>query len=740
MAASNQPQQAMNLAALRAEMAGRVGTTLALMGIVLAAVTWPFIPFAAGSSTLLALFLVVFGWGSRRLAASRPRLARRLLAALLPAALLAAMWSLPEAWIPFLAVAPLLVAALLVTGADAVAALAVLVFAALLNFYGWRDYPLVVLALVLVFTVLLTWQTLRALYMALAWADNGQQRVQKLLDLARDRQAEQTALAHSLEQSLISLKRAQSELVAARRYADEARRAKNEFVAKITHELRTPLNVILGFSEMMHLSPEIYAPTTWSPMLRRDVTQVYRNSRYLLEMIDDVLSLSAFDVVEFGLNREPTALEPLLLDSVEYARSLFSAKPVTVEARIAADLPIISLDRTRIRQVLINLINNAQRFTDSGSVCISAHRHAGDILISLSDSGSGIPDHHLPHVFEEFYQGDSTLYGRRGGSGLGLAICKQFVEAHGGRIAVESTLGAGATFTFSLPITAFGAAASPMDADGAALVLVVDAEAGLAGALRRRLGSGQVLHCTAQDDLDSLIALHRPRIVICNQEQQAEQGHDQGISATLPTTLPTTLSTTLSTTLPDEVLWVECSLPGRLWLAHTLAVDEYLAKPVSREALQALLQRLPAPLPQELLVVDDNRSFCLLLERLLSLELPACRVRTAYDLEGARQALAERSPDLVLLDLALGGEQGSQLVDELNEGSTARPRIVLVTGAGDGERLLLEQPSQVVIRKSGGLRPLEVIACLQAIAGALRTGDGATHAAGQGASAAVNGP
>lgn len=184
MVAPSHPEQATNLAALHAEMAGRVGGTLALMGVVLAAVTWPFIPFAAGGSALIALCLVAAGWGSRRLAASHPRLARHLLATLLPLALLVAMWSLPEPWIPFLAVAPLFIAALLVTGSDAVAALIILLFAALLNYYGWRDYPLVILALVLVFTVLLASQTLRTLYMALAWADNSQQRVHKLLDLA----------------------------------------------------------------------------------------------------------------------------------------------------------------------------------------------------------------------------------------------------------------------------------------------------------------------------------------------------------------------------------------------------------------------------------------------------------------------------------------------------------------------------------------------------------------------------
>ena len=727
MVAPSHPEQATNLAALRAEMAGRVGGTLALMGVVLAAVTWPFIPFAAGGSALIALCLVAAGWGSRRLAASHPRLARHLLATLLPLALLVAMWSLPEPWIPFLAVAPLFIAALLVTGSDAVAALIILLFAALLNYYGWRDYPLVILALVLVFTVLLASQTLRTLYMALAWADNSQQRVYKLLDLARDRQAAQTALAHSLEQSLISLKRVQRELVAARRHADEARRAQNEFVAKITHELRTPLNVILGFSEMMHLSPEIYAPTTWSHLLRRDVAQVYRNSRYLLEMIDDVLSLSAFDVVEFGLNREPAAIEPLLLDSVDYARSLFNAKPVTVECRVEAGLPIVALDRTRIRQVLINLINNAQRFTDFGVVCLSARRQGGEILVSLSDSGSGIPEHHLPHVFEEFYQGDSTLYGRRGGAGLGLAICKQFVEAHGGRIAVDSTQGAGTTFSFTLPITTFAAAPAPA-AGSAASLLVVDAETGLADTLRRRLEGWQVVHCTLQDDLESSVLLHHPRAVIHN------YGHNQGGREEQE------IAQGMLSTLPTDILWIDCCLPGRMWLAQTLAVDECLTKPVTREAFQALLQRLPNRTPQEILVVDDNRSFCLLLERLLTVEIADCRVRTAYDLESAHQALAERRPDLILLDLALGSEQGSRLVQQVNAAGDPRPTLVLVTGMGDSERLMLAGSSQVVVRKAGGLRPLEVLNCLQALAASLRSSAPEGPAAAPNALAPVSPP
>lgn len=702
MIAQHQPAEGLNLVALRAEMATRVGTTLIIMGLVLVALTWPLVPFAAAGSVVVALFLIACGWGARRLVDAHPVLARHFLAWLLPSGLLAAMWWLPQPWIPFLAVPPLLVAALLVTGADAAAALAIVLLAWLLNMTGWREYPLPALILALIFTVVLAWQTVRTLYMALAWADNSQERVRKLLDNARDRQAEQAVLTRSLEQSLASLKRAQAELVAARRHADEARRAKNEFVAKITHELRTPLNVILGFSEMMHLSPETYAPATWSPTLRRDVAQVYRNSRYLLEMIDDILSLSAFDVVEFGLNREPTALEPLLLDSAEYARTLFAAKPVSVECAIDPDLPVLLLDRTRIRQVLFNLINNAQRFTDAGAVCLAAHHSGGEVVISLSDSGSGIPEDQRQHVFEEFYQGDRTLYGRRGGAGLGLAICKQFVEAHGGYIGVESKLGHGSTFFFGLPATTGTVSPNLADGPGTETLLVVDAEPGLATLLRRRLAGWQVIHCTPEGDLRSDVAQHDPRAVICNQAGQ------NNWNAVMPAGVP----------------WIECSLPGGLWQTQTLAVDGYLPKPVTREALgQALpriLGKVQRTLPNDILVVDDNRSFCLLLERILAADLPGSTVRTAYDLEEARQALAKRMPDLVLLDLDIGGAEGSQLVQELNEAPSKRPAIILVTGASDSERERQERSSQLVVRRGAGLRPAEVIHCLQVLAGVLR--------------------
>lgn len=707
MSTRNLPDPALNLAALRAEMALRVGTVLTIMGLVLVALTWPLIPFAAAGAVSVALFLIGSGWAARLLARDHPRLARHFLAWLLPAGLLAAMWWLPQPWIPLLAVGPLLAAALLVPGADALAAAAVFLLAFLLNLFGWRDYPLPVLALVLIFTVLLAWQTLRALYTALDWADNSQQRVRKLLDAARDRQAELASLTHSLEGSLASLKRAQGELVAARRHADEARRAKNEFVAKITHELRTPLNVILGFSEMMHLSPETYAPATWSPALRRDVAQVYRNSRYLLEMIDDILSLSAFDVVEFGLNREPTAVEPLLLDSVDYARTLFASRPVAVEQRIEGGLPLLMLDRTRIRQVLINLINNAQRFTDAGSVCLAAQGGGGEVVISLADSGSGIPPDQVAHVFEEFYQGDRTLYGRRGGAGLGLAICKQFVEAHGGRIWVESTPGVGSTFYFALPAAAPAAsAADDPPAGDPALLLVVDSEGGLAALLRRRLPGWQVIHCTPAEDLAGLAALHHPRLVICNGAP------------------PDVLAGALPAGLPGGAPWIECRLPSRLWLAETLAVDGCLAKPVTRQALLAALAPLGPGATEDVLVVDDNRSFCLLLERMLAAGDPSCRVRTAYDLASARQAIAERRPRLLLLDLDIGGESGAELVEELAASQGDGPAILLVTGASARERGRGERSSQLIVRQSGGLRPQEVIHCLGALAGVLRPTEG----------------
>src|SRR5688572_18116870 len=184
---------------------------------------------------------------------------------------------------------------------------------------------------------------------------------------------------------------------------------KERFASNISHELRTPLNIILGFTEIMHLTPEVYGPVNFPPKLQQDVYQIHRNSRHLLDMIDDVLDLSHIELSQFSLNFEWTDLKQFLQDTVELVAKLFQDKPVAFVVKIANDLPEIQIDRTRIRQVMINLINNAQRFTAQGSVTFSAFANETSVIFQVADTGIGIPKDQFHLIFEEFFQVDYSL-------------------------------------------------------------------------------------------------------------------------------------------------------------------------------------------------------------------------------------------------------------------------------------------------------------------------------------------
>jgi len=158
-----------------------------------------------------------------------------------------------------------------------------------------------------------------------------------------------------LELSYSLQRRLQDELIAARNEANTARQMKERFAANISHELRTPLNLILGFSDVMYVTPEAYGDFTWPPKLRRDIYQIHRSSKHLLEMIDDILDLSRQDMIDFTLHREATPLEALLRHTAEIVIDLFQDPAVRLEVVLAPDLPELEIDRTRIRQVVINL-------------------------------------------------------------------------------------------------------------------------------------------------------------------------------------------------------------------------------------------------------------------------------------------------------------------------------------------------------------------------------------------------
>ncbi len=277
---------------------------------------------------------------------------------------------------------------------------------------------------------------------------------------------ENTRLYEELERQVANRT---TELRAALARAQEADKLKGQFLAAISHELRTPLNAIIGFSTVM--LDELDGPI--SGLQREDLKTINRNGRFLLHLINELLDLARIEAGHLELDRQPIDLNQLIDEVVETVQGLLHNRTISLQFTIPSRLPKANADAAKIRQVLLNLLSNAVKFTKAGTITISAQCvvmagdhaeppldtpavvHAGRrvvpfIAISVRDTGIGIAPEHLPLVFEEFRQVHDSRNDQRG-SGLGLSICRRLVEAHGGNIWVESTLGQGSIFTFTIP-------------------------------------------------------------------------------------------------------------------------------------------------------------------------------------------------------------------------------------------------------------------------------------------------
>jgi signal transduction histidine kinase len=229
---------------------------------------------------------------------------------------------------------------------------------------------------------------------------------------------------------------------------ERASQAKSDFLASMSHELRTPLNSILGYTEL--IQDEIYGEV---PAKIRDVLErVQHSGRHLLGLINDVLDLAKIEAGSMELSPTEYAARDIVDSVVSSLRSLAAEKGLEFVAGVQADIPAAFGDGRRIAQCLMNLAGNALKFTKQGRVEIGVERQGETLVYRVSDTGVGIPQDQLESIFAEFQQADPTITREFGGTGLGLSITKKFVEMHGGRIWVESELGKGSTFFFSIPL------------------------------------------------------------------------------------------------------------------------------------------------------------------------------------------------------------------------------------------------------------------------------------------------
>jgi signal transduction histidine kinase/DNA-binding response OmpR family regulator len=462
----------------------------------------------------------------------------------------------------------------------------------------------------------------------------------------------------------------------ARAAAEQADAAKSSFLSTVSHELRTPLTSVLGFAKIIRrrLEERLF------PMIPEDDRKVQQAKHQVIEnlgivvsegerltkLIDDVLDLAKIEAGKFTWNMASLSIKDVIDRAVSATASLFEAKRLELVRDIAPDLPAITGDQDRLIQVVINLISNAVKFTDAGSITCSAHRQGSELMIGVKDSGIGIAPDDQPKVFEKFKQVGDTLTDKPKGTGLGLPICKEIVEYHGGRIWVESEPGHGSTFSFTLPILEESAkpelppkrrsidieslvkqlrARVPAHDTRDKSVLVVDDDSNIRSLLQQELTEAGYKVRLAEDGRKALTLIREetPGLVILDVMMPEMNGFD--VAAVLKND-PATMD------IPIIIL----SILEDKERGFRLGVDRYLTKPIDTASLFHEVDTLldQGKSRKKVMVVDEDASTVRTLTD--ALETRGYQVVESKGAELVSRAV-DSKPDIIILNSLLSSEE-----------------------------------------------------------------------------------
>lgn len=554
------------------------------------------------------------------------------------------------------------------------------------------------------------------------WLASYLPQVQQQLESTSNHRADLMQALADLEHANRQLVLMNRRIVALQHIAEDAQKAKTNFVARVSHEFRTPLNMIIGLTDLIVEKPEIY-DATLSPRFRETLQIVHRNSQHLSDMVNDVLDLSRLESDHLVLHRERVAISEIVEVAVEAVRPLLENKKLALCLTIDEEIPAVYCDRTRIEQVVLNLVSNATRYTDHGQITIAATQFGQAVCVRVTDTGQGIAPADREHIFEPFAQGSSATWRDKGGSGLGLSISKQFIELHGGQIWVESTLGSGSTFAFELPIS------SPLDhlyqlQQTASPACKIDEE--------------WIWH--ERRTTPKLPDAHlRPRIVVYDESGnlfntlQPFAGALELVDTRARTATLAALQQTpahallLSLNRLDELRpWVGalpktsqgtpiigCSVPPSRTQARSGGLRGQLIKPITRASLAQVLQSLNTPI-KRVLVVDDGVDEVAMLSQMLRAYDAALEIVTANDGKTALEALCTQAPDLLLLDIVMPEMDGWQVLDAIANNDNIPTVPTIFVSAQDP----YEQPprsSFMAVTTEAGLSLPQLLRCSLAV-------------------------
>ncbi len=485
-------------------------------------------------------------------------------------------------------------------------------------------------------------------------------------------------IAGALKRSELYRQAEQARCVAeeGRRLAEEANQLKSRFLSTVSHELRTPLSLIVGTIEML-LRERGGRQTDLPTAYQRDLRSIRTSAQHLARLISDVLDLASSQAGELRLISEPLNLSNVLSQATMLGETMAREKGLAWESDIPTDLPVVWGDRTRLQQVVLNLISNAVKFTEQGYVRLWAEASKHRVVVAVTDSGMGIPAVEQEFIFDEFRQSKRAARRGYGGIGLGLAISRRLIELHGGAIGVLSTGadGAGSTFFFTLPILQGTTCGLSGGEDWAETVLVltehVPAGERLASHLAARGFMVETMSLAAHANWLGQIIAAPPAAILLDFEPGTERGW----------ALMQLLQRNPTTRDIPVIFYQFAEGDDR---GATLTLD-ILAKPMAAEELLGALARQGLE-PEctdgrTILVVDDEPGIRDLHVRLLRELAPRCRILTARNGQEALMLMRRQRPDLVLLDLMMPVLDGFGVLEAMRQSEQMRDTPVIVLTA-----------------------------------------------------------
>ncbi len=520
------------------------------------------------------------------------------------------------------------------------------------------------------------------------------------------------------------LKRREEEVAAARDQAMAATQAKSKFLAGMSHELRTPLNAIIGFTRLVMRRAKDTLPLKQYENLEK----ILVSAEHLLSLINTVLDLSKIEAGRTELKPAEFPPEPLLDLCLTTVEPMVKADRVQVIKDVQGQLPALYTDQGKLKQILINLLSNAAKFTEAGSITLRGRCLGERVELAVADTGSGIPKAALELIFEEFHQVDSGAARAHTGTGLGLTISRRLARMLGGDITVESEVGEGSTFTVTIPVRLAGtpelklkasAARAPAAAEaplrpGEKLVLAIDDDRNVLHLLKENLAEAGYRVIGAESGQEGLQKARelRPRAITLDIIMPDIDGW-QVLHA---------LKTDPST---RDIPVILVSIVDQTDLGFRLGAVDYLVKPFDGEALIGAVARV-APHCRRILVVDDDPNVAELVRQLFEGE--HFTIDWAPDGAAGLEHIAQVRPGVILLDLVMPRMDGFAFLEVLQRDAAHKDIPVIVLTAMSlrpADRRMLQERVLGLIEKHG----LDREALIREVRRALLVGEAADASA-----------